>query len=116
MNGAAGFEIVEEDIVWARHEGADLVARVYRPEASSGTRNVVVDVHGGVWTFGDRTTNAVYNRGLAERGVVVVAIDFRDGRTHRHPAGSIDVTNAVRWARLHASTWDADSESVGLIG
>ena len=117
MNETVQTAIVEQDLVWARPDGEDLLARVYRPEeALDQAAPVVVDVHGGIWSISDRTTNAVYHRGLAARGVIVVAIDFRDGRSHRHPTASIDVTNAVRWARLRAPEWGGDPESIGLVG
>ncbi len=102
MKDAVRVAIVEGDLVWARPGGRDLIARIYRPEAvSDPAAPIVVDVHGGVWSVGDRMVNAVYDRCLAEAGVIVVAIDFRDGRSDIHPAASIDVTNVVRWARQH---------------
>ena len=112
----APVRIVEDERVWSRPDGADLLAKIYRPDSAETDMPVVVDVHGGVWSLGDRTTNAVYHRGLAETGVIVVAIDFRDGRSASHPAASIDVTNAVRWARLHASEWGGGGDSIGLVG
>jgi acetyl esterase/lipase len=39
----------------------------------------------------------LYDRALAERGFVVAAIDFRQAPCLQHPAGSADVTRAVRW-------------------
>jgi acetyl esterase len=115
MSESAQIAIVEEELVWASPDGSDLLARVYRPEdALNQAAPVVVDVHGGIWSISARTTNAVYHRGLAARGVIVVAIDFRDGRSHRHPTASIDVTNAVRWARFRAPEWGGDPASIGM--
>ena len=57
-----------------------------------------------------------YNRALAERGFVVVAIDFRQAPHFQHPAGSADVTRAVRWIRESADLLGADASRIGLVG
>ena len=41
-----------------------LAVRVYHPEGA-GPFPALLDVHGGVWTNGDRSANEVMNRGLA---------------------------------------------------
>lgn len=116
MKSAELVPVVEEDCVWSRPDGIELMATIYRPASADGGAPVVVEVHGGAWSAGERAGGVIRNKGLAERGVIVAAIDFRDGRSAHHPAGSIDVTNAVRWARLHAADWGGDPDSLGLIG
>ena len=58
----------------------------------------------------------LYDRALAERGFVVVAIDFRQAPRFQHPAGSADVTRAVRWIRGSADLLGADASRIGLVG
>ena len=53
-----------------------LAVRVYQP-AGEGPFPALVDVHGGVWTNGDRSANEVMDRGLAESGIVVAAVERR---------------------------------------
>ena len=92
----------------------ELLARVYRPVGpAAGPLPAVVDVHGGAWTRLDRTTGAVLGRGLAACGVVVVALDFRMGPDHKHPAASADVAAGLRWVRAHASRLGVDPARVG---
>src|SRR5687767_1687730 len=103
------------DIVWKD----DLQARVYTPAASLRTERygaAVVDVHGGAWNSQDRTLGARYCEAVAAAGFTVVAVDFRDGRTARHPAGSDDVVAAVGWVRGQAEVLDIDPERVALMG
>lgn len=107
--------VIQEDVPWSCPDGATLMARIYRPSAIEGAP-VLVNVHGGAWSSGDRTQADIYGRALAEAGVVVASIDFRDGRGFRHPSGTTDTLNGVRWARLHAEGWGGVSEAVGLIG
>lgn len=108
----------EEDVVWARHGDLALQARIYRPAGrpAQSPAPVVIDVHGGAWSAGDRDDGALYDRALAAEGFLVVAIDFRQGADFRHPAASADVTAAVRWVRLNADALGADPERIGLIG
>jgi acetyl esterase/lipase len=109
--------VVYRDVAWARPDGIDLLARIYEPADRSETPlPVVVDVHGGVWNRGDRTLEANLNAGLARAGVLVVAIDFRQGPDHQHPVASRDATAAVRWVRLNAAALGADPARVGVMG
>ncbi len=114
-SGDAG--VIEEDRVWARPDDGELMARLYRPEdAGEAALPVLIDVHGGAWSVGDRASGAVYDRGLAQAGFLVVAIDFRQAPAHRHPTASRDVAAAVRWVRLNAEAIGADPGRIGLIG
>lgn len=107
----------EQDVVWARPDGMDLMARIYRPAGdAAGALPAIVDVHGGAWSAGDRDDGALYDRALAAAGFVVISIDFRQGADHPHPAASADVTAAVRWTRLNADALGVDPDRIGLIG
>jgi acetyl esterase/lipase len=103
-------------VVWAKPEGLELQARVYRISGGATSSPVVIDVHGGAWSAGDRTSGALYDAALAGAGQLVVAIDFRMGPDYKHPAASTDVVAAVRWVRLNASRLKADASRIGFIG
>jgi acetyl esterase/lipase len=109
--------VEEADVVYARPDGQELLARVYRPK---GTPDVplfgVVDVHGGAWNRGDRTVGVNVGRGLAAAGVVVASLDFRQGPQHKHPAASADIAAGVRWMRAHAQRLGVDPGRIGLSG
>lgn len=108
--------IEERTLVWAKPDGLELQAAIYRATSSRGVLPVVIDVHGGAWSSGDRNVGRLYDQELAKTGVLVVSIDFRQAPAHRHPSASADVTAAVRWVRLNAKTLNADPERIGLIG
>ena len=92
-----------------------LAVRVYQP-AGAGPFPALVDVHGGVWTNGDRTGNEVMDRALAESGIVVAAVDFRQAPDHPYPAQVADVNLATRWLKSRAAEFNADPNTVGGIG
>ena len=92
-----------------------LAVRVYQPEGM-GPFPALVDVHGGVWTNNDRSANEVMDRGLAESGMVVAAIDFRQSPNHPYPAQVADVNFAIRWLKSRSADFNADASIVGVIG
>ena len=91
-----------------------LAVRIYQPEGA-GPFPGLVDVHGGVWTNGDRSANEVMDRALAESGMVVAAVDFRQSPDHPYPAQVADVNLATRWLKAHAVEFNADPDTVGGI-
>jgi acetyl esterase/lipase len=105
------------DHPYVTRAGVPTLARLYRSTATPGEgAPVVVDVHGGAWSRGDRSMGERYDRALAERGFLVVAIDFRHAPSFQHPAGSADVTRAIRWIREFADLLGADASRIGLVG
>ncbi len=102
------------DVPYARYDGFDLQARIYRPAGTD--LPVIIDVHGGAWSSGSRTSGALYDNALAEAGYLVIGIDFRQGPDFKHPAASADVAGAVRWVRRNAKTLKADASRIALVG
>ena len=114
---SAPYEVEETDIVYARPEGKELLARVYRPQGTPAAPLLgLVDAHGGAWNRLDRTIGAHHGRGLAAAGVVVASLDFRQGPDHKHPSASADVAAGVRWMRAHAGHLGVDPTRIGLVG
>jgi acetyl esterase len=109
------FDVTVDDRVFARPDGVTLLARCYRP-AGAPTGRLLVDVHGGAWTYFDRTADTYFDQALASAGLTVVALDFRMGSAHPFPAAVADVIGGIRWAKAHAAELGALPDRVGLIG
>ena len=126
-------EVTYTDEQWSSAEdGTALLVRIYRlketvPAVNESERTVaddrrlyrcpaILDVHGGTWTYKDRTLDELCNRSLAAAGFVVAAIDFRQGPVHQHPAASCDVVNALQWLRSNADRLDIDPNNIGITG
>jgi len=92
-----------------------LAVRVYQPEGT-GPFPALVDVHGGVWSGGDRTRAEVMDQALAESGIVVAAIDVRLAPEFPYPAQVEDVNLGVRWLKTRSADFQADPGTVGAIG
>jgi acetyl esterase len=103
------------DLEYRRNPIRTLLARIYQPQ-SSGPFPVVVDVHGGAWNAQDRTANELIDRGLAESGILVVAIDLLWASEAPYPASVQDVSFGIRWVKAHAAEWGGDATTLGLLG
>ena len=111
----SSFEIKVSDTEYRRAEGQIWLARIYQP-CGKGPFPAILDVHGGVWSQGDRTTNAYLDQQLAASGLVVVAIDFRLAPQYHYPAQVADINFATRWLKAHAQQFNADPHCVGTLG
>jgi len=109
------YDVAVDDRPFAQPGGVTLLARSYRP-VGAPPAHLLVDVHGGAWTYFDRTADVYFDWALATCGLTVVALDFRMGAAHPFPAAVADVVAGIRWAKAHASELDARADRVGLIG
>ncbi|MGC2415502.1 MAG: alpha/beta hydrolase [Stellaceae bacterium] len=111
----ARFEIEVRDLEYRRHDGAPLLARLYRP-VGAGPFPALIDVHGGAWASGDRLNNAPLDEALAKSGIVVLAVDFRMPSQHLYPDSIADIHYATRWLKAHAQEFASRRELVAGLG
>ena len=115
MTELAGAPLVTTEVVYGEVGGEQLAATVYAP-AGSTALPIVVQVHGGVWTSGDRHKDEAANRWLAAHGFVVAAIDYRKPPGGAFPASVDDVGMALRWFRGHAAQLGGAPDRLAAIG
>jgi len=72
-------------------------------------------VHGGAWNNGDRTNDTQLNQALASRGILTVAIDFRQPPQAGYPASVCDMNLAIRWTKVNAAGFGGTNK-VGALG
>lgn len=115
MTADPHFEVETTDEVYATRDDVTLLARVHRPVAATDVP-VLVDAHGGAWRYFDRTADDYQGRGLAARGVAVIAVDFRQGPAHRWPAPVEDLLDAMAWVTSEAERLGVDPARMGMMG
>ncbi|MFT5531583.1 MAG: acetyl esterase/lipase [Candidatus Poriferisodalaceae bacterium] len=105
---------------FARVDGVDLLARVYRPVvrdmAHCAIWPVVVHAVGGGWMAGGRLHDVELHSQLAAAGVVSVVPDLRSGLGHRHPAAATDFERVLRWVHEQADELHIDRSAVVVAG
>ena len=104
-----------EDLEYHRPAGMPLLARFYRPEGQ-GPFPVVLEVHGGAWTSGDRFNNVAIAEHLAAHGIVVLSIDFRMPPAARYPETVADVNYGIRFLKANAERFATRPALVGGLG
>lgn len=77
---------------------------------------VVVFVHGGEWTRGDKAAVSYKPKFFNENGIVFVSINYRLTPAVTHPAHVSDVAAAVAWIRDHAAEFGGDPKKIVLMG
>src|ERR1051325_4210604 len=111
----AKYDFTVKDVDYLRHPGIKLQARIYRPEGE-GPFHVIMDIHGGAWTTGDRFQNQLIDEVYAESGLIVIALDHRLSPKYPYPAQVQDVNFGIRWAKAHLEEWDGIPETLGAMG
>lgn len=105
----------EIELVYGRARHLELMAVFYRTDGATKDTPFVIDIHGGAWSRGHRNTGQNYDRLLAENGVCVLAIDFRQGPDHQHPAASADICGAIRFVK-QTDMLGFNPARLGLVG
>lgn len=101
---------------FGRPADRDLLVDIFRPTERPEPLPLVVVVHGGSWSSGDRTQLAPLNTYLAARGYAVASVSYRLSTEAIYPAAADDVTAAVRYLLANAERLGIDAERVVLLG
>ncbi len=88
---------------------------IYAPKRAAQAP-VVVFVHGGEWTRGDKSAVSFKPRLFNERGMLFVSVNYRLSPAATHPAHVSDVAAALAWVREHAQRFGGDPKKIYLIG
>ncbi len=112
---AGGYEFLVKDIVYQRADSKERLARLYQP-AGSGPFPAVLQVHGGAWNNKNRTDGQNTSLELAEAGIVVLAIDFRNAGEAPYPASLQDINYGIRRLKAHAGEFGSSAGQVGVYG
>ncbi|GHU69909.1 alpha/beta hydrolase [Spirochaetia bacterium] len=90
---------------------------IYLPERGDGPFPVIIFIHGGGFSFGDKAENQVkpYMVGL-EKGYAVVSLNYRMSGEAIFPAAVQDVKAAVRFLRANAAKYKLDGKRFVAAG
>ena len=109
------YEVKVEDIEYLRHGDRPLLARLYRPQGP-GPFPIMVELHGGAWCRQDRMADKVIHEALAQSGVVVASLDFRQPPVAPYPASFQDIHYGIRWLKAMAPQLGSRPDMVGSMG
>ena len=108
--------VVERDIAY-NDRGRRGFLDVYRPAAGASNAPVLLQVHGGGWTIGNKDQQGLpLMKHLAAKGWVCVAINYRLAPRDAFPAHIIDVKQAIAWIRGHIASYGGDPTYLAITG
>lgn len=87
---------------------------LYLPKQAASSLPVIVWVHGGGWTRGDKSRVPI--AWFATNGYAIAAINYRFSQQAIFPAQIQDCKAAVRWLRANARKYGLDSAHFGAWG
>ena len=112
----AGLAEALRDIEYARVGNKSLKLDLYVPDGA-GPFPVIVWVHGGGWTSGDKALSASGPQvRQTARGYAVASINYRFSQEAKFPAQIEDCKAAVRWLRAHAAEHNLDPARIAVWG
>ena len=107
-------QFTSEDVCYLRHGERQIMARVFKPEGA-GPFPTFVDLHGGAWNNGDLNDRTGLGEYMAQRGYVMVTLNFRHG-PDGYPTSLQDIHYGIRWVKAHARELKADPAKVVVGG
>ena len=81
-----------------------------------GPRPLLVYIHGGGWTTGDKKQNASAYQPFLDKGISYAAINYRLTPGSPLPAPVHDAARAIQFLRTKATEWNIDTSYIALTG
>ncbi len=109
---------VLKDIAYDATHGKRGLLDVYRRRGTEHEKApVLLQVHGGGWTVGDKEHQGIpLMLHMAARGWICVAVNYRLSPRDAFPAHLVDVKRAIAWVREHGPSYGADPSFLALTG
>lgn len=79
----------------------------------SDTIPLLIYLHGGGWVIGSINSCSQYCAAMAEKGIAVLAVDYRLAPEHPFPEGLEDCKSAVKTALGNLKQWKCSGISIG---
>ena len=108
--------IAHRDLAYVAKAHARQKLDLYLPEKGDGPFPLIVWIHGGGWTAGDKNGCPPLTQGFVARGYAAASLDYRLSGDAIFPAQIEDCKAAIRWLRAHAKEYRIDPTHVGVWG
>ncbi len=107
------------NIQYATHPNVDSRRNcldVYWPRDAKQPTPVVVFVHGGAWSFGNKRLTNQKQRWLAKNGIALVSVNYRFYPNANFAEQATDVSDAIAWVKQNAPKYNLDRDKIFLMG
>jgi acetyl esterase len=109
---------LHSNVVYQSSQGHSLTGDVYSPAATAGPAPVVIMVHGGGFTDGDKQGTDQYSAAMASAGFVTVNVNYTLAKPGHsaYPEQVQDIQRAIQWSVAHAAQFGGDPHRLALLG
>lgn len=99
-------------------ENADEFQRLdmYFPANKAEKYPVIIDIHGGGLMYGDKDMNRVYASYLAEKGYIVIVVNYHLCPAVLYDTQVRDLMTAYKWVSENGAAYACDLDNVYLVG
>ena len=105
---------IQRNIEYAKPDGIPLHLDLYVPKGSAKPLPVVIWIHGGGWSAGNKDDH--FFLPVTQAGFAFVSIDYRLSQQAIFPAQIYDCKAAVRWMRANAAKYHLNPNKIGVAG
>jgi len=111
-------ETIEEfkNVEYKSVNGKSLQLNIYKPKNLTKRAPLLVFIHGGGWSGGERADYLVYLIAFAKKGYVTATVSYRLTNVAPYPACAEDITDAVQWLFKNGEKYSYDPDRIALIG
>lgn len=92
------------------------VLDIYAPTSGAGPWPVIVFIHGGSWSSGNKVPYEFVGRALAAQGFLTLVINYRLHPEHPYPSFVEDAALALDWATRHAGEYGGNPHRIFGMG
>jgi acetyl esterase/lipase len=110
-----GIKIIQDIPYGDNANGEANLLDLYLPDQSVGKVPVVIWIHGGGLTTGNKSL-ASQGEALVKEGYALAAINYRLTPDYYLPTQIYDAKAAVRWVRANAEQYNLDPDHIGVLG
>ena len=104
------------DIEFANVNGQSIKLDLYQPEGVKEPTPVLLWLHGGAFTGGDKSHAKRYAPSFAQKGFTVASVNYRLAPGAHYPSQVHDVKGAIRFLRANAKKYNLDPDHIGILG
>ena len=105
---------VVDNLVFRKVGDRELLADLYLPKKSTGNEPLILCIHGGGWSRGNKKQCPAV--AMVKDGYAVASIQYRLTGEAAFPAQIEDCKAAVRWLRAVAPKYGFDPDRIGVWG
>ncbi len=111
-------EDVQRDVTYCTVDGVELKMDMYFPKNTPEPTPLVVFIHGGGWSKGDKKSRVGMTDvpALLEAGFTVASLNYRLAIEYQFPVMLQDVKCAIRSFRANADQYNIDADKIGVWG